>query len=139
MCRVPSENTAMITLEIGGDITLSNMPDKEKQEIKAALSLKNPLFYKMRNSKNKRMMYACPEFIKYFEESRDKTLLRIPRGTFERTTTFMRRRGQEVSIRDQRCFPDLDGQRIPINSESLSKFLGKSTASLNSEQGSESL
>ena len=67
-------------LEIDNLLTLSEVPFGIGELIKERLTLVNPQYHKMLKMGNARAAYGLPPHFKYYQESNDKTKLRIGRG-----------------------------------------------------------
>ena len=67
-------------LEIDNLLTLSEVPFGIRELIKERLTLVNPQYHKMMKMGNARAAYGLPPHFKYYQESKDKTKLRIGRG-----------------------------------------------------------
>lgn len=67
-------------LEIDNLLTLSEVPFGIGELIKERLTLVNPQYHKMMKMGNARAAYGLPPHFKYYQESKDKTKLRIGRG-----------------------------------------------------------
>lgn len=83
-----------------GLIYIRGAPEKLCAEIKEALRLPNPLFWKMKKM-GKYIGHLSP-YITYYEEDKSKEVLVIPRGVAERLERALRSNGFQVTPRDTR-------------------------------------
>lgn len=98
---------------IDGQITLEGLTDKQKSEIKKGLSIRNPLYYRLKKMGNRRALYACPEYIKYYVEDKKTGALYVPRGVAGRVGEFLRRNGIPCTVVDERVVPQHDDPHRP--------------------------
>ena len=88
-------------MEIAGEITLKNIPQKMQQAINKTLQIKNPT-YEAATRSNPKARYAVKQFYKYFREDKQTGDLTIGRGCQDSIRTYARRCNIEIQETDKR-------------------------------------
>ncbi len=91
----------MISIFISNNIRITGLDDKLRDHICQALTLDNPLFYRLtmmarRDASKRRALFACPQSFKYYKINGDT--LEIPRGMRSRLIKFLKAVGEEYTI-----------------------------------------
>lgn len=69
----------IVSLKISDRLYVSNLPLEIKQAFKKAFTLENPLYWRLKNSKNTKALWITPKEFKYYYEL-SENIIAFPRG-----------------------------------------------------------
>lgn len=103
----------MISIFISNNIQITGLEDKYIEHLKKALTLDNPMYYKLmnmakRDSSKRGALYACPQYFQYFTMNGE--VLIIPRGMRVRLLSFLDKVGVEYQVKMDFIFKPLTGE-----------------------------
>jgi len=96
-----SSQDATVEMVLANKIFLTNVPPSMSGAIKNALSLPDPSYHQALK-RNPNAKFYLSKDIKYYEESRDKSVLAIGRGNYDRVVRYAAQHGQRLRITDKR-------------------------------------
>lgn len=95
-------------IRIGNNIEIEGAPYQVKQKIKKALTLPNPLYYKLLRLGNRKALYKTKKNFRYYWERGDKLI--IGRGNYDRLQEFLEKIDTPYEFQDVTVAPSLPPQ-----------------------------